>query len=360
MLALQNGGNGGNGGNGATRFGEFLGVIPPELEPVVPLVEDHLKDGLAAAQAVDRGAGVYLTATWAAPEALVAASVDWSYLTSSLVDDNGNALVLDVAGQSTAPGSPVEIWDSKSSDNGNQLWTYVNGLYLVGQQSGLYLEVASGDDGAQVQINEFTGALNQQWSICGDGLIRSLLNGNVLDVAGGSNAPGTPVIAYPPKYPPIDGASGAKTNQVWQNDFSPTLDCNSLVTVITNNTPNALLITGVPDDETGVLYQYSGVEPGELLTFPAGSAAVFVTEYKGDNQITFNVYDLNASNQDPVASFESHQHFCMYEGGEAWADTISYSGPYFLNTQSSDWYDGSYGYSLPGIIVSSVDLKSTV
>ena len=85
---------------------------------------------------------------------LVPAPIDWGFITSYLE----NTLVLDVAGASPEPETPLHVWPYKSSDNADQQWTYVNNLYLVGQQSGLVVEIANSDpgDGAAVQINNFT------------------------------------------------------------------------------------------------------------------------------------------------------------------------------------------------------------
>ena len=106
-------------GNIASTFSELLGVIPPELKSVTQVVEAHLEADLASARAVDKGAGVYLTATWAAPEVLVPAPIDWGFITSYLE----NTLVLDVAGASPEPETPLHVWPYKSSDNADQQWT---------------------------------------------------------------------------------------------------------------------------------------------------------------------------------------------------------------------------------------------
>ena len=272
--------------------------------------------------AVDQGAGVYLTATWAAPEVLIPAPVAWSYLTSAKKDaTNGNPLVLDVKGQQTTPGTPVEVWDFKGTDNGNQLWTYVSDLYLQGQQSGLYLEVADAGDGATVQINNFTGALNQQWSICGDA-------------------------------PPI-GNDENPTNQVWQSDFSPTLDCDYLVTVTTNNTLNDFNVSGDPTFGTDMIYSH--FPAGTPQNFPAGSVAVFVTAWDNDNSMGVEITD---SNSDFVASYYSHQDDCYLKAGDVSANNAAAAAGYSMNIPSSGWYRGAYN-SVPGICVASVDYSGS-
>ncbi|MEU8568269.1 RICIN domain-containing protein [Streptomyces pathocidini] len=336
VASLQDGGT----------FPELLGAIPPELEPVSQVVEAYLEDDLASVRAVDEGAGVYLTATWAAPEVLVPTAVGWEFITSWLPDSGGSSLVLDVAGASTEPGTPLHIWTYKSSDNADQQWTYASDGWIINAESGLYVEIADSDpsDGATIQINHFTGAPNQSWSICGDGFIRSRMNGNVLDVSGGSNSPGTPIISYHPKYPPTQSPG----NQGWTMNFAPTLSCNGLVTVISNDSPNDLLITLSPSDGTLLTYPDS---PVQLV--PPNSVGTYVSTYNTDNEVTFAILDLAISPTNPVVSFEVHQHYCLYEAGTVWADSYHMGNGYTLNCQPNDWYGGAYS-QVPGIIVASV------
>ena len=331
----------------AKTFRELFSVVPAELESVVKVVEDHIKTELPAVQAADKGAGVVLAATWSAPDVLAPAATEFDNITSAMTDSSGNALVLSVQGNSPNPGTPLVIWNVKSSGNQDQQWQYVNGLYLLNAQ-GLVAEIAgsSTSDSAKIQTNTFTGELNQQWSICGDGFIRSLLNGNVFDVQGGSNKPGTNVISYHPKYPPYQ----PYTNQEWQTTAAPFLGCNGLVTVIKNATSNSLYVEGVPS--SGTTLTYPTTEAQILLP---GSVATYATNYYSDNEISFNIFDRNYSTTNSVASFNSHQHYCWFESGDVWADTFNWVDNYTLNSQPSDWYEGSYADSLPGVIVCSVE-----
>lgn len=198
-------------GDIVSTFLGLLGAIAPELELVLAPVELFLEIEFATAKGIDDGAGVYLSASWVAPALIIPTPIEWELVESGL----GNDLVLDVQGFQTDNGTPVDVYTKKDSGTDNQLWTYVNDLYLVSKQSGRVLEIASFDpsDGAKIQIYDWNGGTNQQWTIDGDGFIRSVMNGNVLDVQGGSTEPGTRVISWPPKRdPPAD-------NQSWTTDF---------------------------------------------------------------------------------------------------------------------------------------------
>lgn len=327
----------------AKTFRELFTVVPAELESVVKVVEDHVKTEFSAVQAADKGAGVVLAATWSAPDVLAPTASEPGTITSAMQDPNGNALVLGVKGGSSNPTTPLIVWTV--SGDPDQQWQYVNGLYLNAQ--GLVAEIAgsSTSDSAQIQTNTFTGAPNQQWSICGDGFIRSLLNGNVMDVQGGSNNEGTNVISYHPKYPPYQ----PYLNQEWQTGAAPYLGCNGLVTVINNNTSNSLYVEGVPSSGTTLTYPTT-----QAQILQPGSVATYATSYYTDNEISFNIFDRNYSTTNSVASFDSHQHDCVYEAGLVWADTFNTVHGYTLNSTSSDWYGGSFAHALPGVIVCSV------
>lgn len=197
-------------GDVAEKFIELLGDIEPELEPFTEAASLYMKAELSLARALDVGAGVYLSATWLTPAVFIPTPIEWELIKSSL----GHELVLDVQGFQTENGTPLDAYTQKSSGTDNQLWTYVNGLYLVSKQSGRVVDIADSDpsNGAKVQIWDWNGGTNQQWKIDGDGFIRSVMNGNVLDVSQGSITPGTPVISYQQKTPP-------GSNQLWSTDF---------------------------------------------------------------------------------------------------------------------------------------------
>lgn len=330
-------------------FTELLGAVPAEVEAFVPVVEAYLATELDAVTVRDQGAGVILTATWTAPGALVAVTAAWTYLSSWL----GNSLVLSVEGASTQSKTRLNAWPYKTSDNDDQFWTYVNGLYIYNLKSNKVVEIADSDpdDDARVQINDFTGALNQRWAVCGDGLIWSLMNGNVLDVSGGSVSPGTPVVSYHPKYP---ATLSPPTNQGWwtPNPFA-TFSCDNLVTVIKNNTFDTMTVQGIPQSTTRLVYGDS------VQIIPPGAVAVYESNYDntitGDNAMYFAAYSDVAAGIS--VSFDAHQHQCAYESADLWVDNVTGANNYYLNSPSSGWYEGSYHNSLPGTIVSSLEWR---
>jgi hypothetical protein len=329
----------------AGTFSGLLGTIPPDLGPVAQVVAAHLESGLACVQAADKGAGVSLAATWAAPDALVPVPTDYNTILG--FEGTFDQPALSVAGASTEPGTQLVTWPVKSSGNGDQMWSYANN-YIYGQASGLVVEIANSDpnDDATIQINTYTGGLNQQWLICGDGYIRSRMNGNVLDISGGSTSPGTPVISYHPKYDLMNSF-----NQYWWGGSlgGPDLDCNSLVTVVQNTTQREMGVDGGCPPGVGDLIYGPGWQ-----SLPPGSIALYVSQYSDGNEMEFLIWDNTL--QDYVASFESHQHWCDLAPAECWADSFGWGSGCSLDSQPSDWHTGSRGeWEAPGTVVCRVD-----
>ncbi|WAZ26945.1 RICIN domain-containing protein [Streptomyces cinnabarinus] len=327
-------------------FMKLLGAMPPDVEPLIPMVEAYLADNLAAVAEMDDGAGMLLTATWMAPKVLIPTPLEWQSISSWL----GQDLVLSVDQGSTSSGAQVVSWTYDPSDNSDQLWSYVNNLYIYNLKSNKVVEIADSDpnSSARIQINDYTGGLNQQWAICGDGFIRSLMNGNLLNISGSSTDPGTPVISYPPKYPP---ALQPPSNQSWSAPQGVWSSCNNLVTVIKNNTPVIMTVQGTPQSTTVLAYGTS------VQILQPGAVGVYVSNYNntitGDNAMGFAVYSEVAPGVS--VSFYSHQHQCAYEGAKVWVDNSSGANGYSLNSSPSDWYPGAYHEFMPGTIVSSLE-----
>lgn len=191
-------------------FVGLLGPLPIHLEFLVPLVALYLEKDFPAASAVDDGAGVYLSATWLAPQRILPTAIEWSFIYSAL----GGNLVLDVFGEGRRNGTSVDVYPWKPAAADNQLWTYVNGLYLVSKQSGRVLDIRNWNpkDGGIVEIWDWNGGANQQWQIGADGFIRSVMNQHVLDVKGALARPGTAVISWSQK-------STGTLNQQWHVAF---------------------------------------------------------------------------------------------------------------------------------------------
>jgi hypothetical protein len=94
---------------------------------------------------------------------------DYYFIESKL---NGN--VIDISGSSTAPGALLDAYPRKTSENDNQLWEFTP------------------DPGGS-----------------GYYFIKSKLNGNAIDIQGGSIVPGAALDAYPQK-------TSGSDNQLWQ------------------------------------------------------------------------------------------------------------------------------------------------
>ncbi|MER5935115.1 RICIN domain-containing protein [Streptomyces sp. NPDC002054] len=288
----------------------------------------------------------------AVAEALVPAPLATSQVTSWLTWDYEP--VVSVYGASTQPGTALCIWPNKDSETTDQVsdqyWSYANG-YLTNVNSGLVAEIRNSDpsDQAIVQINNrVQGALNQQWTICGDGFIRSVMNGYALSVQDSSDNPGTPVVMTQPVLPIIKEPTAA--NQGWWQDWFSNGSCNNLVTVVNNNTPFDMLIQGTPSTGTHMLYPAPG---SPSLDFPPGAYVVFMSHYHSDNEVSFDIYGTNPNSS---ASFDVHQHQCGLEAGNVWVDNVNFLYGFWLTP--AECVGGSWDESLPGTILISLEYSS--
>jgi hypothetical protein len=132
--------------------------------------------------------------------------------------------VIDVEGASTKSGAGLDAWPQKSSGTTNQLWEFVPdssapGYFLIKSKlNGNVIEVP-GDlalPGVALnvtsQVNSTAGQLWQFYEDpAGSGYyyIMSKLNGFVIDIEGASTKPGALLDLYPPK-------SSGTDNQLWQ------------------------------------------------------------------------------------------------------------------------------------------------
>jgi hypothetical protein len=141
------------------------------------------------------------------------------YIVSAL-----NGFVLDIAGANAAPGTPVIVWprDPRSSaanvTNRQQHWNLPRGArgYVSSLLNGFVLDIAGGSRAAGAAVvawpRNTPATANQLWTVerqpGGRCYIVSALNGFVLDIAGADPARGAPVIAWPRNTP-------ATANQLW-------------------------------------------------------------------------------------------------------------------------------------------------
>ena len=122
-----------------------------------------------------------------------------------------SGLCLDVVGQGTANGTPVEVWACSGAPN--QQWSYDGtSLRVYGSKC---LDVPSGNltDGTRLQIWDcFPGNTNQKWTQSGS-QIQWAGKGKCLDLTDGVAASGTPIQSW--------GCYAGDANQSWMFDKTP-------------------------------------------------------------------------------------------------------------------------------------------
>lgn len=97
----------------------------------------------------------------------------------------GSGRCLDVADNSSANETPIQVWDCVGS--GNQTWATPNDGTI--RSLGKCLDISAGatTNGSKVQLYDCNGTGAQQWKIGFDGAIRNPASGRCLDVNGSAN-----------------------------------------------------------------------------------------------------------------------------------------------------------------------------
>jgi len=132
----------------------------------------------------------------------------------SFVSGLDQDLVLDVAGGSTTPGTPVNTFTRNSPVPPNQLWIFEgDGHISSALDPNLVLDAAGGiaQPGTPVNVfsRNFPASLNQLWAYTPEGYLASQMDPNlVLDVPDGSLQPGTHVQIFTRNDP-------VSPNQTW-------------------------------------------------------------------------------------------------------------------------------------------------
>ncbi|MDD2816708.1 MAG: RICIN domain-containing protein [Thiotrichaceae bacterium] len=165
-----------------------------------------------------------------------------------LIQSELNNFVIDITGSNVAPVTPVISYPSNgATGTSNQQWELipvpneVNTFMIRTKLNGFVLDIEGGNQSAGARIisypaNGATGTANQHWEIVAvqqvpdvhtEYLIRSKLNGFVLDITGSNTAPVTQIISYP-----VNGANGT-SNQHWH--FVPVADKIYLIQTALNN-----------------------------------------------------------------------------------------------------------------------------
>ncbi|MGI5170431.1 RICIN domain-containing protein [Spirillospora sp. CA-253888] len=240
------------------------------------------------------------------------------YITSSWTDDSSKTYVLAVQGADKDPGTPVVLWLQEITDAQSQLWSMTADGHILSQLNGCVLAYDSAKGQLVTQSAGDSGYPLQLWSVTEDGYIESQENGDVLtprlshygvvlaargsanqqwslvappsppkttkwvrfqsalqdadgnacllDVQGGSEAPGTQVIVWP--------GSGGR-NELWQ------ITADGRILSAQGN--NLVLTVGKPVGGIGPYHltvdtqQYPVPEEQtwEFLSYPSGGQIIF-------------------------------------------------------------------------------------
>jgi hypothetical protein len=143
------------------------------------------------------------------------------YFIKSKLDGN----VIDIQGASTANGVPLDAWPQKTSGTNNQLWEFVpdpagSGYYFIKSQlNGNVIDIKGGSPTPATALDSWPQQApsqeNQLWQFYEDPggsgyyYIQSKLVGNAIDIMAASTSSGALLDAYFPKVSGYD-------NQLWQ------------------------------------------------------------------------------------------------------------------------------------------------
>lgn len=247
------------------------------------------------------------------------------YYFATALDTEGQPPVLTIASNPPAPGSTLEAVSINSFIMLWQLWSLTSEGQLVSACNST-LALGIGENNALIVDTLQPGEAAQLWQIS-NGTIVSQLTGQALTVYTTSNPYGSAVVLEPV-------SQGSQAQQWTQTGF----DCTALLTTVNNGTAKDLLLSA------------SAIE-GQVLTqdgtipLPAGAAVTVASIYTDGLAIGFQVFDPeNAAAS--VASFDVHQHRCLFAAGDVWVDTINYLGGYTVSDVQTQ--GGSYHDTLPG------------
>lgn len=245
------------------------------------------------------------------------------FLASTLETDD--APVLMVESTSPAPGSTLQVDAINSNVTLWQLWSLTSEGRLVSAGNST-LALSIGENNALIIDTLQPGNAAQLWQIS-NGTIVSQLTGQALTVTNTSDPYGSTVVLEPV-------SQGSQAQQWTQTG----LDCNALLTTVNNGTTKDLLLSA-----TAIEGQV--MAPAGTFPLPAGAGVTIVSTYTGGLATGFQIFGLeNAAAS--VASFDVHQHQCLFEAGDVWVDTINYLDGY--NVSDVQTQSGSHHDTLPG------------
>ena len=249
------------------------------------------------------------------------------YFVTGDTSNGGADLVLSIAG-TPAPGATLQT--TTSSTLPSQLWQITPAGRIVSAGNST-LALSIGPDNVLIVDTVQQDNQAQFWTFSpgsdGLGTIASQQTGQVLTLA----APIDPLNSAVGLAP-----SGNSAAQQWSGEG---FDVYSLLTTVTNSTPNALTLAAQAVEGTTNL---SGSIP-----LPPGTSVTIVSSYNDGLATNLSVFDASYSSSNSVASCVVHQHRAgMVIAGEVWVDTINYVDGYQITNVTSE--KGSVRDSLPG------------
>jgi hypothetical protein len=244
------------------------------------------------------------------------------FLATTLETDD--APVLMIESTSPAPGSTLQIDSINSNVALWQLWSLTSEGRLVSAGNST-LALSVGENSTLIIDTLQPGKAAQLWQIS-NGTIVSQLTGQALTVTNASDPYGSAVVLEP--------AQNTQAQQWTQIGF----DCNALLTTVNNGTTKDLLLSA-----TAIEGQV--MAPAGTIPLPAGAGVTVVSTYTGGLATGFQIFSPeNAAAS--VASFDVHQHQCVFEAGDVWVDTINYLDGYTVSDVQTQ--GGSHHDTLPG------------
>jgi len=103
-----------------------------------------------------------------------------------------NGKALDINGGNASPGAKVIMWPRKSSSDSNQLWYFDGQGIIRSALNGFVMDPAGG--GGKITMAPYTGKPSQQWRLEGNRIMNRA--NECLDIVGESTKDGADLTSY--------------------------------------------------------------------------------------------------------------------------------------------------------------------
>ncbi len=214
---------------------------------------------------------------------------------------NGN--VIDIQGASTTAGALLDAYPQKTTGTDNQLWEFVadpagSGCYFIKSMlNGNVIDIEGASTKADTLLDAYpqksTGTDNQLWEFVSDPagsgyyFIVSKLNGNVIDIQGASTTAGALLDAYP-----LKAEAAGYDNQLWS--------------VVGGAFPSVVATVPAPSDGLGSDYNYLLDSNCNSLTGLTVTINVF-TDIVGSDGFGFQLNAYSAK-----SDYDAAQQYLIY------------------------------------------------